>query len=122
MSIFKGDSSSSNWGQAVAVMTTKNGGPFNSSIMKPGGYFYIEYKGKKNEVEFILQSWSDGNKWTKAEISESGDVNGHFYAIFTYENCVEAFGKSDFVNTLDKIYVGAKNDQITVYILDYCGN
>lgn len=120
--IFKGDSTASNWGQAVAIETMKNRGPFDSSMLKSGGYFYVEYDGNKNELEFILQSWSGAANWAKVDISESGNVNGHFYSKFSYENCTNAFGTSDFVNKLDKIYVGAKVSQVRVLSLYYCGN
>ena len=122
VSIFEGSSSSSNWGQAVSMETAKNKGKFDSSVIKPNGYFYVEYTGKKNEVELILQSWSGGENWAKIDPTQSGDTNGKFYSKFSYESCVHAFKTSDFKNKLDKIYVGAKNDSITVYKFCYCSN
>ena len=49
-SIFNGSASATNWGQAVSVLTTKNGGKFNAANIKSGGHFYVEYKGTKGWV------------------------------------------------------------------------
>lgn len=120
LQLFKGSADSSNWGQAVSVMTTKNKGTFDSSMIKPNGYFYVEYSGRQMEIELILQSWSGGENWAKVDASEHGEINGHFYAKYSYNNCTSAFKTSDFIGKLDKVYVGAKNDSITVYMLYYC--
>jgi endoglucanase len=116
--LFNGSSSASNWGQAVSVSTSRYGGFFDPSTMKQGGYFYVEYSGTKDQVDLILQSLSGGNNWSKVSISESGSVNGHYFAKFSYENCVAAFG-ADFSGLLDRIYVGATDKPITVYSLIY---
>jgi endoglucanase len=119
VSLFWGNSSSSNWGQAVSVKTKKNGGSFDSSNIKTGGHFYVEYSGEYEKLELILQSWSGGNQWAKVKISESGSANGHYYAKFSYDNCVAAFGTNDFVNKLDTIHVGAMTGNVTVYSVCY---
>lgn len=49
------------------------------------------------------------------KINESGSVNGHYYAKFSYENCVSALGTGDFANKLDTTHVGAMGTNITVY-------
>ena len=119
VSLFWGSSQASNWGQAVSVATTRCGGNFDASQIKPGGHFYVEYSGEKDELELILQSLSGGNSWCKVPISESGTANGHNFAKFSYENCVSAFGTSNFKDLLDKIYVGAKDNSLTVYSVCY---
>ena len=119
VSLFWGSSSSSNWGQAVSVATTRSGGNFDTSSIKPGGHFYVEYSGTENQVEFILQSLSGGNNWSKVSISESGTANGHYFAKFSYDNCVAGFGTSNFNGLLDKIHVGATDKPITVYSVCY---
>lgn len=116
--LFKGSSSSSNWGQAVTVPTARYGGRLDPSTIKQGGFFYVEYSGTKDQIELILQSLSGGNNWNKVAISESGSINGHYFAKFSYDNCVKAFG-SDFGNLLDIIHVGATDKPITVYLLNY---
>ncbi len=118
VSLFWGTASASNWGQAVTVSTTRCGGNFNPSDIKAGGHFYVEYSGTKDQVELIFQSLSGGNNWSKVSISESGSINGRYYAKFSYDNCVKAFG-SNFSGQLDKIYVGATDKAITVYSLCY---
>ncbi|WP_455718545.1 cellulase family glycosylhydrolase [Anaerosporobacter sp.] len=119
VSLFWGEASSSNWGQAVSVKTKKNGGSFDSSNIKSGGHFYVEYSGESEKLELILQSWSGANEWAKVKISDSGSANGHYYAKFSYDNCVAAFGTSDFVNKLDTIHVGAMSGNVTVYSVCY---
>lgn len=118
-SLFWGSNSSSNWNQAVSVMTSKNGGSFNGSDVTKGGCFYIEYDGNKDDLELILQSWSGGASWAKVSISESGSANCHRYIKCSYDNCVSAFGTSDFGNKLDQVHVSAKSGSITVYSVCY---
>lgn len=111
---------SNDWGQAVEVATSKNGGSFDASNIKEGGHFYVEYSGTKDQIELIFQSWSGGSAWGKVSISESGSANGHYFAKFSYNNCKSTLGSSDFSGKLDKIFVGAMNDGITVYSVCYC--
>lgn len=118
-SLFWGSASANNWNQAVSVMTAKNGGSLNGSDVKKGGSFYIEYDGNKDDLEFILQSWSGGASWAKVAISESGSANGHRYIKCSYNNCVSAFGTSDFSGKLDQVHVSAKSGSITVYSVCY---
>lgn len=118
-SLFWGSQSGSNWNQVVSVMTSNNGGSFNGSDVTSGGCFYVEYDGNENDLELILQSWSGGASWAKVSISESGSANGHRYAKFSYDNCVSAFGTSDFSGKLDQIHVSAKSSSITVYSVCY---
>ncbi|HAU84104.1 MAG TPA: hypothetical protein DCW90_00805 [Lachnospiraceae bacterium] len=117
--LFSGSASASNWKQAVEVETSKNGGAFDASNIKKGGNFYVEYSGTKDQVELIFQSWSGGSEWGKVQISESGSVNGHYFAKFSYENCVSAFGNNDFSGKLDKVFVGAAESSVTVYSVKY---
>ena len=119
ISLFYGDAWSSNWGQAVDVATTRYGGSFDASNIKQGGHFYVEYAGTEGELELIFQSMSGGNGWAKISPSEKGWINGHCYAKYSYDNCVAAFGSSDFAGLLDKIYVGATSTSINVYSLCY---
>ncbi len=121
-SLFWGENSASNWGQAVSVATTRAGGSFNGADITSNGYFYVEYSGSKDQVELILQSWSGGSDWGKVSISDSGTANGNYYAKFSYNNCKSAFGSSDFASKLDMIHVGAKSGSVKVYSVCYCYN
>lgn len=116
--LFKGASTATNWAQAVTAPTSRYGGRLDPSIIKQGRYFYIEYSGTKDQVELIFQSLSGGNNWCKIPMSESGSIDGHYYAKYSYDNCVKAFG-SDFENLLDIIHVGATDKPVTVYLLSY---
>ncbi|WP_295156405.1 hypothetical protein [uncultured Ruminococcus sp.] len=65
--------------------------------MKKGGYFYLEYSNNNNkQIELILQSWSGGASWAKVSAYEYGTANGHNNAKFSYNDCVKAFGTSNF--------------------------
>ena len=119
-SIFWGSSTASAWGQAASAMTSKNGGSFNAYDIQSNGYFYVEYSGTKNQVEFVLQSWSGGAEWAKVSPSETGTANGHYYAKYSYNNCKSAFGTSDFGGKLDQIHAGAANGTVTIYSVCYC--
>ena len=121
-SLFWGESSASNWGQAVSVATTRAGGSYDASDITSGGHFYVEYKGTQDKLELILQSWSGGSNWGKVSISESGTANGNYYAKFSYDNCVSTFGSKDFANKLDMIHVGATDSSVTVLSVIYVFN
>lgn len=122
ISLFWGESSASDWKQAVSVATTHAGGSYDASGITSGGHFYVEYKGTPDKLELILQSWSGGSNWGKVSISESGTVNGNYYAKFSYDNCVSTFGSKDFANKLDMIHVGATDSSVTVLSVIYATN
>lgn len=119
-SLFWGSSAASSWAQAISLMTVKNNGSFDTSIMTSNGYFYVEYSGMDEQIELILQSWSGGASWAKVDAYEYGEANGHYYAKYSYDDCAKAFGSYDFAGKLDQLHVGAKNSTITVYSLCYC--
>ena len=118
VSIFWGAKSCGSWVQAVSVMTSKNYGSLDVSYLSANGYFYVEYSGAENEFELILQSWSGGASWARVQPSETGKANGHYYAKFTYADCVKALGAG--FDKLDQLHAAAKNGDITVYSICYC--
>lgn len=118
ISLFWGESSAEPWKQAVSITTSKNGGSFDAGNITPNGYFYVEYS-SNSTPELILQTWSP-EKWAKVKPYETGTANGHQYAKYSYNDCVAAFGTSDFSQQLDKIHVGATESSITVYSVCYC--
>lgn len=121
VSLFWGQATASPWGQPVSVMTSKNGGSFNASDIKKNGYFYVEYSNNNaKQIELILQSWSGGTGWAKVSAYEYGTANGHSYAKFSYNDCVNAFGTNSFSSYLDQIHVGCKKNTTTVYSVCYC--
>ena len=99
-------------------MTSKNYGSLDVSYLSANGYFYVEYSGAENEFELILQSWSGGASWARVQPSETGKANGHYYAKFTYADCVKALGAG--FDKLDQLHAAAKNGDITVYSICYC--
>ena len=119
VSLFWGKSQASNWGQAVSVKTTRNGGSFDAGQVTRGGKFYVEYYGRTGHLELDLQSWSGANEWAKVSPTKLGNINGRRYAEFSYDECVKAFGTSDFANKLDCVNVSAQNDSLIVYSVCY---
>lgn len=113
VSAFWGKASCGAWEQAVCIDTAKSGGSFNTYSITPNCHLYVEYSGSRNEIELILQSWSGGTEWAKVQSFENGSANGHYYAKYSYNDMVKAFG-SDF-SKLNRINIGAKNGSITVY-------
>lgn len=71
-------------------------------------------------MELVLQSWSGGREWAKVNASEYGYASGHYFAKYYYDDCVNAFGTSDFSGKLDKIHAGAAGSYVTVYSVCYC--
>lgn len=117
-SLFWGEKTANAWEQVVCVTTLKNDGSFNASNITSNGYFYVEYSA--NSVpELNLQSWSGGNEWATVTPFETGDANGHKYAKYSYNDCVNAFGTDDFVGKLDKICITATSSPTTIYSICY---
>ena len=117
VNLFYGNSYSDNWGQAVSLDAAKNGGQYDLSSMKSGGYIYVEYTGAYNGVELILQSRSGGSDWCRISPSEDGNTNnGTYFTKYYYQDIVNAYG-SDF-GTVDVIHIGAMSDRITVKSVD----
>lgn len=102
-------SSEGSWGQAVEVLTIKNGGNFDPQMLVTGSVLKVSYTSEKTP-ELILQSWSGGPNWAKVAASSS---NGSI-AIYTYADMVKEFGTNDFVTYLDKVIVGDCGAPLTV--------
>lgn len=119
ITLFKGEATAYNWEQAVTLPTTLQNGSFDPANIKSGGNFYVEYSGSKDQIDFILQSWSGGPNWAKVTMTGSGEANNHYYATYSYSSCVSAFGSSDFSNLLDCVHVSAAGKDITVYSVCY---
>lgn len=98
----------------------KNGGSFSANEITPDGYFYVEYSGTQTAPELIFQSWSNGDIWSVIPASEIGTANGHYFAKYSYQNCIKAFGTDNLAETLDQILVGAAEHAVTIYSVCYC--
>lgn len=107
------------WGQALGYSTAKNGGEIDVNDIKKGGYFYIEYTGDYQKAELILQSWSGGAGWLRLSPTESGYGTDGYYAKWSYDSIVSAYGSD--LSTIDKIYIGASDGSINVIKLQYAG-
>ena len=107
------------WGQALGYNTAKNGGEIDVNDIKEGGYFYIEYTGDYQKAELIFQSWSGGAGWLRMSPTESGYGTDGYYAKWSYDSIVSAYGSD--LSTIDKIYIGASDGSINVIKLQYAG-
>ncbi len=119
VNFFKGNATCGSWSQAVSFDVKKNGGSFDPSIFKKDGYVYVEYAAGGGNMEIILQSWSGAAGWARVAPCDTGDVNGHKFAKFSYDDMVSAFGSSDFTGKLDKFYLAAAEYGISVYSASY---
>lgn len=119
ISLFWGETTAQPWKQAITILMEKNGGDLDASQISPNGYFYIEYSGTQEAPQLIFQSWAD-EKWSIVPASEIGSANGHNFAKYSYQNCVQAFGTDRFAETLDQILVGAGEQAVTIYSVCYC--
>lgn len=120
ISLFWGQVTAQPWKQAITVPMAKNGGSFRADQITSGGYFYVEYSGTQTVPELIFQSWTDGDQWSVVPASETGTANGHYFAKYSYENCIRAFGTDRLAEKLDQILVGAAADATTFYSVCYC--
>jgi hypothetical protein len=116
--IEKSDGTSKNWGQAVALDTAKNGGPFDASLLGPDVVITVYYASAA-PPELILQSWTqgapEGSGWAKT--APAAVNNSASAAQYTYAGMAAAFGTGDFALWLDKLYVGDTGQDLTVYMV-----
>jgi hypothetical protein len=114
--IEKSDGSSKAWGQAVALDTAKNGGPFDAALLNPQTVITV-YFSSASAPELILQSWTQGapasSGWAKVAPAAVNDSLSA--AQYRYDDMVSAFGSNDFSAYLDKLYVGDTGQDLTVY-------
>ena len=107
--------SSNGWGQAVALLTEKNGGPLEADALL--GSIVTVYYSSASPPELILQSWTDGKPdsagWAKvapARVNDSGNI-----AQYDFGDMVESFGTDDFGAYLDQLFVGDTGAELAVY-------
>jgi len=110
---------SNGWGQAVALLTAKNGGELDAGLLK--GSAVTVYYSSDSPPELILQSWTDGKPesagWAKVApvlVNNSGNI-----AQYSFEAMVTAFGTDDFEAFLDQLYVGDTGAELAVYSVTY---
>lgn len=106
-----------NNGLGETQITNTKGGAFNTSSVKPFGYFKVSYTGGEN-IQLALSHYESetDSKWAQAAPSEVGEG----YAVFDYAACVDAYG-SDFSN-LDYIsVVNLNSEEITVTGIEWIG-
>lgn len=109
--IFEGEATVDTvWKLIASANTTNAGGSFDPADMLPGGYFTVEYEGTSGQVYFAMSEWTAGT-WSQVnEPAACQTADGLNIATFTYEQCVEAFGSSDFTE-VDALNVGSANSE-----------
>lgn len=115
--VYMGSGTSSNWGQAVKLLTYNNSEDepgddyFDSDLLNEDSVVIVFYEAE-TAPEFILQSWSGGEGWAKVPADETEAEPG--IAIFTYEYMTAMYQSDDF-STVDAIYIGDTGSDLTVY-------
>lgn len=118
VNLFCGESAASESNVATTVVSAKNGGNMDTSIMNEDGYFYVEYTGDKEAVRLVLQSWSGGESWVTILPSETGVTkNDEYYAKFSDET-IRTFYPQNY-STIDQIHIWAVDGNIVLKSIDY---
>lgn len=122
--LFRGEASVPGaWQLITGVNTTNAYGDFDPYLITEGGYFIVEYKGTKDAIYLALSEWQAGT-WSQADApSACIEEGGLLKATFTYDQCVERYGSSDF-SEIDQICVGSANatGDTTVYSITWYGS
>jgi hypothetical protein len=110
-----GEGTSAGWGQAVALLTAKNGGALDATELTPKSVITVYYS-SQTPPELILQSWTDGapgeSGWAKVPPTA---VNGsNSIAQYAYRDLISSFGTDDLAAYLDQLYVGDTGNDLTV--------
>lgn len=96
------------WTLITSVHTTNASGDFDPYLITEGGCFVVEYTGTQDGIYFALSEWTSGT-WAQANSPAECVAEGDgFRATFTYAQCVEAYGSTDF-SDVDAVNVGAAN-------------
>lgn len=104
-------------GEAVTLVsggmlfTRHVGGDFDATRIREDSYFYIEYTGDEDGIEFVVNSHSKlvggNNEYTPITTpSEIGKTGSGYYRIYTAAQIKEAFGSD--IRYLDQIRVNTK--------------
>ena len=117
--IYKGEGTCTSWGQALTFI------PGTDIMMNKLGKnvkIAVKYEGEE-APEIILQSWSGGAGWAKAQAAEVKDG----VAYFRYEDMVKAYAEGtenyesygEAFPCLNKVYIGAQNSDLKVTKVNY---
>lgn len=94
------------WQLITGVNTTNAYGEFDPYLITEGGCFIVEYTGTPNAIYLALSEWQAGT-WSQADApAVCEEVGGILKATFTFEQCVEKYGSTDF-SEVDQICVGS---------------
>lgn len=96
------------WQLITGVNTTNASGDFDPYLITEGGCFVVEYTGTPDGIYLALSEWTAGT-WSQADAPASCVPEGDILkATFTYEQCVKAYGSTDF-SEIDQVCVGSAN-------------
>lgn len=120
VNLFTGSLSATSWTNVLELTTVKDGGTFDSSMIKKDGYFTVEYTGDKDQFELVFQSWSGGAGWAEVKSANSTKTAaGTYVSKITYQDIVSVYG--DKFDALDRLYVKTTNGSIVLKSLNYFG-
>lgn len=96
------------WTLITGVNTTNASGDFDPYLITEDGCFVVEYTGTPDGVYLALSEWTAGT-WSQADAPASCVAEDDILkATFTYEQCVNAYGSTDF-SEIDQVCVGSAN-------------
>lgn len=110
------------WQLTASANTTNASGKFDPSLITEGGYFTVTYEGTENGVYLALSDWNKG-LWAQSDAPASCSMeNGRYVAVFTFEQCMSAYGDRD-MSAVNQICVGSANAEgpTTVYNITWHG-
>lgn len=82
--------------ETTALKSVFTSGNFDMDNVVSGGYFYVQYKAAAKQAVTLAMSEWDASLWKEAASTASGEVSaGVYYAKFSYDACVNAYGSSN---------------------------
>lgn len=95
------------------IVTKKNGGTLDPSIISEDGYIAVSFKGTRNASTLVFSSWTGGPGWQMVKPTAVKRLSGdNFIAIYSYDTITEAYGTD--LSTLDSIYFIAQGSPYTI--------
>lgn len=99
-------------------------GKFDADKLTPGGYFRVEYTGGSDVPKFNFNTWSSDYKPVDiAPTRTGGDAENGYWAEYSYEDCVAAWGDENFtyLKALRIKYTAADYEDVVINNVSWYG-
>ena len=95
------------------IVTKKNGGTLDPSMITEDGYIAVGFKGTRNACTLVFSSWTGGPGWQMVKpTAVKRQYEDSFIAIYSYDTITEAYGTD--LSTLDSIYFAAQGSPYSI--------